>query len=103
MTKAVQTSRGSTSSELLIVTNRGGNRVFGSLQEVREFSASTSEDLALLTAIIEDTDLDPAFAIRAVGLLNDLAFQLQQAVALACETGESVSHHESVQTEVNHD
>ena len=41
-------------AELRISTNRGGTRVFLDLREVREFSRATAEDLATLTAIVED-------------------------------------------------
>ena len=102
MTDAVQMPRESTSSELVITTNRGGNRVFSCLGEVREFSVAPSEDLALLTAVLEDSNLDPAFVMQTHGLLNDLAFQLQQAVALACGTEESVSNREPARQEGHH-
>ena len=73
-------------AELRISTNRGGTRVFLDLREVREFSRATAEDLATLTAIVEDSSLDTSFVTIALGLLNDLAFQLQQSVALVCDS-----------------
>jgi hypothetical protein len=75
--------------ELRVATNRGGARVFQSLYEVCEFSRATSGDLATLTAVVEDSDLDTSYVIQTLGLLNDLAFQLQQSVALVCDSIET--------------
>jgi hypothetical protein len=72
-------------AELRIVTNRGGARVFKDLREVREFSAATSQDLAMLTAVVEASTLDECYITQMLGLANDLAFQLQQSVTLICE------------------
>ena len=66
-------------------TNRGGARVFKDLREVREFSAATSQDLAMLTAVVEASTLDDCYITQMLGLANDLAFQLQQSVTLICE------------------
>jgi hypothetical protein len=77
--------------DLRISTNRGGARVFQNLQEVREFSKATSDDLATLTAVVEDSDLDTSYVIQTLGLLNDLAFQLQQSIALVCDSIETPS------------
>lgn len=71
-------------AELRITTNRGGDRVFLDQQQLCEFTKATSEDLATLTAIVEKSECDSYFISQAVGLLNDLAFQLQQSVELMC-------------------
>ena len=55
------------------------------LREVREFSAATSQDLAMLTAVVEASTLDDCYITQMLGLANDLAFQLQQSVTLICE------------------
>jgi len=78
-------------AELRISTNRGGARVFLDLREVREFSKATAEDLATLAAVIEDSSLDTSFVNITLGLLNDLAFQLQQSIALVCDSIETPS------------
>jgi hypothetical protein len=72
-------------AELRIVTNRGGARVFKDLREVREFATATSQDLAMLTAVVEASTLDDSYISQMLGPANDLAFQLQQSVALICE------------------
>lgn len=80
-----------TKADLRILTNRGGDRVFLDQQQVRDFTEATSEDLATLTAIIENSDVDDSFISHALGLLNDLAFQLQQSVKLICTTNDEHS------------
>jgi hypothetical protein len=82
--------------ELSVTTNRGGRRVFEDIREVREFSVETARDLATLSAVIEDSKLDEPFVIRTLGLVNDLAFQLQQSIELMCEAdGEACAQYES--------
>lgn len=71
--------------KLQIATNRGGRRVFLDLREVREFSVETSRDVATLTAIIQDSESDEGYIAQTLGLLNDISFQLQQAVELICD------------------
>ncbi|SOY56027.1 hypothetical protein [Cupriavidus taiwanensis] len=68
--------------ELRIATNRGGSRVFSSLQEVREFARHTARDVACLTAVAQSSSEDESFIVQMWGLVNDLAFQLEQAVDL---------------------
>ncbi|CAG4891478.1 hypothetical protein [Paraburkholderia gardini] len=72
-------------AELRITTNRGGARVFRDLRDVREFSMATAEDVAVLTAVIMESTADSGLVERTLGVVNDLAFQLQQSVALMCE------------------
>lgn len=102
MTETTQIPHAGQRDELLITTNRGGNRVFSCLNAVREFAVATSEDLALLTAVIDDSRLDPAFVMQTHGLLNDLAFQLQQAVALMCEADGAPANHKPSNRSVDH-
>ena len=70
--------------EIRIVTARGGSRVFGDLPELRVYSKATAEDLAALTLIMTEANADSPFSEQMWGLANDLAFQLQQSVALMC-------------------
>ncbi len=72
--------------EMRIVTARGGSRSFLDLHEVRNFSKATADDLAALTTIMTESNADYGFVEQMWGLANDLAFQLQQSVALMCGT-----------------
>jgi hypothetical protein len=85
--KAIERAR---QPDLQITTNRGGRRVFSNLREVREFSVEVARDVAMLTAVLQDSTSDEGFVMQTMGLLNDISFQLQQAVELVCEAG--VSH-----------
>jgi hypothetical protein len=71
-------------TDLRVTTNRGGARVFMDLRQLREFSIETARDVATLTAIVEASEADESFIKQTLGLLNDLSFQLQQAVELIC-------------------
>jgi hypothetical protein len=82
--KAIQRAR---QPDLQITTNRGGRRVFSDLREVREFSVEVARDVAMLTAVLQDSTSDEGFVMQTMGLLNDISFQLQQAVELVCEAG----------------
>ncbi|NMV41846.1 hypothetical protein [Ralstonia insidiosa] len=73
------------SEEMRVTTARGGDRVFENLDEVRKFSKATAEDLAALSLVITESKADPTFSDQMWELANDLAFQLQQSVALMCE------------------
>lgn len=71
--------------ELRITTNRGGDRVFRDLRQLREFAVETSKDIANLTVILQESESDDGYISKILGLLNDLSFQLQQTVELICE------------------
>lgn len=83
---ATDTRESPSQTEMRIVTARGGSRVFPDLNEVRAFSRATAEDLAALTVIMTDANADSPFSEQMWGLANDLAFQLQQSVALMCKS-----------------
>ncbi|KGS08609.1 hypothetical protein [Burkholderia sp. ABCPW 111] len=72
-------------TEYCIATNRGGARVFRNLIDAREFSVATASDLAALTAVIRASTEDDGLIDQAWALVNDLAFQLEQSVAIVCE------------------
>jgi len=79
------TSGNSSRTELRITTNRGGYRVFSHLEELRLFSIETARDVATLTAVLMESTSDDGYIAQTLGLLNDLSFQLQQCVEMACE------------------
>ncbi|WP_157647215.1 hypothetical protein [Burkholderia ubonensis] len=76
-----------TQTNLRILTNRGGNRIFQHATDLREFAQATAEDLAALTRVMKESRSDSSFIEQMLGLANDLAFQLQQSVDLMCEAG----------------
>lgn len=102
MSDAIRVPSAKWPSELRITTNRGGDRIFLDLRQLREFSVETADDLATLTAVIGDSNLDAGFVMQTIGLLNDLAFQLQQAVALMCGPGAPENGKEPVNREARH-
>ena len=93
MTKADSTATGSTfhegksphSEEMRVITARCGVRVFWDLNEVSRFSKATAEDLAALSLVMTESKADATFSDQMWELANDLAFQLQQSVALMCQ------------------
>ncbi|WP_034192208.1 hypothetical protein [Burkholderia cenocepacia] len=86
---ATTSHRAATQTEMRIVTARGGSRVFSNIDEVRNFSKATADDLAALTLIMTESNADYGFVEQMWGLANDLAFQLQQSIGLVCEAESS--------------
>ena len=78
-----------TKQELRIRTNRGGDRVFDDARETLFFARETASDLASLTAVFqESTDAEQADLARSIGAMNDMAWQLEQALTLLCSAEE---------------
>ncbi|KFL24324.1 Uncharacterised protein [Ralstonia pickettii] len=80
-----------TKQELRIRTNRGGNRVFENAREMLFFAKETASDLASLTVIIQeatDAQAEPGFLARSIGAMNDMAWQLEQALEILCAAEE---------------
>lgn len=73
-----------TKQELRILTNRGGNRVFVTASELLYFAKETASDLTALTSVIQDVDADLPDISRSIGAMNDMAWQLEQALDLLC-------------------
>ncbi|KJJ95046.1 hypothetical protein UB44_23300 [Burkholderiaceae bacterium 26] len=69
--------------ELRIRTNRGGSRLFENTNEMLFFARETATDLASLTAVLEGAaDAEPGFLARSIGTMNDIAWQLEQALEI---------------------
>ncbi|CAJ0699216.1 hypothetical protein [Ralstonia wenshanensis] len=78
-----------TTQQLRILTNRGGNRVFDDAREALFFARETASDLASLSAVFqESTDAEQVDLARSIGAMNDMAWQLEQALTLLCTAEE---------------
>lgn len=80
-----------TEQELRIHTNRGGDRVFDNAREMLLFTKETASDMASLTVIFEEAAnaaADWTFMARSMGAMNDMAWQLEQALEILCAAEE---------------
>lgn len=75
----------STKQEFRIHTNRGGDRVFDNAREALFFAKEVASDLASLTVVFEEgANADTVFMTRSLGAINDMAWQLEQALEILC-------------------
>ena len=67
-----------------ILTNTHGTMVFSDGHELRNFAGKTSTRLASMLHVLSEVhrDIDDGFMADMLELANDLAFQLQESIAV---------------------
>jgi hypothetical protein len=62
--------------------NGGGSRQFSDIADLKEFARKTSAYVATLTAVLSESEAEHAYIYQQLGLVHDLAFQLECALGL---------------------